>query len=151
MIRIILTVSAATALLSLFPSTAFACECAVPWEKSQAQQVKLARKQALSVFVGEVAAIIDLQTVFDVKFKVRGIWKGPTAGEISVLTRHTDVACGIAFRVGESYLVYAWRLIPPDPDALELETSICSRTRRLAHADLDLKVLGRPNTPKPGQ
>lgn len=48
--------------------------------------------------------------------------------------------CGYPFRVGERYLVYASNGYEGEP---ELWTNICTRTKSLANAANDVKVLGK--------
>jgi hypothetical protein len=55
---------------------------------------------------------------------------------VQVVTGLGDSDCGYGFRVGEKYLVYAFR----DEDN-KLETSICTRTRPLSQADKDLDYI----------
>ena len=64
-------------------------------------------------------------------------FRGVDAPTVSVLTAGSSTACGVAFKQGERYLVYATRA----PDGRGLVTSLCSRTRRLADADEDVRFL----------
>jgi hypothetical protein len=53
-----------------------------------------------------------------VKFKVERYWKGKPAG-YATLETPTTLCCGYGFRVGEKYLVYAYR-----EKSARLETSV---------------------------
>jgi MYXO-CTERM domain-containing protein len=80
-------------------------------------------------------------------------WKGEPGPSVSIRTADNSAACGRAFEIGESYLVYALEV---DGD---LSHNQCSRTRRMAEAQEDLAVLGtaigepepppRPAAPEP--
>lgn len=59
--------------------------------------------------------------------------RGMQATEVDVLTGLGGGDCGYGFKIGQRYLVYAYR----DEKDRRLSTSICSRTRLLSEADDD--------------
>lgn len=115
---------------------ATACSCADPGPPCRA----LPRSDA--VFVGEVAEISDaggepprrVRLVVEESFHGGGGKQGAT---LEVGTGRGGGDCGYGFEAGERYLVYAER--PRGSDALY--TGICTRTRRLADAAVDLDYL----------
>ena len=81
-----------------------------------------------------------------VTVELRSVWKGCGEGEplgegrrTVVWTGLDDGDCGYDFAAGTSYLIYAFAT-----DDGELNTGICSRTRRLDAAAADLAALGEP-------
>lgn len=141
--KTILCTVGVAALLLLLPAATQACSCNLPpLKKSEKQLIELGRKASKAVFVGEVVEISvptitsgESTWVSEVKFKVRKWWKGAGAEEVSVFTANVCCICGYEFKVGESYLVYAH-------GENRLSTDTCTRTRKLAEAEDDLKVLG---------
>jgi hypothetical protein len=70
-----------------------------------------------------------------VEFALSNAFRGGITGAtVSVRTAGSGPACGYTFKVGEQYLVYAYR--PKDGSGLAV--SLCSRTRPLANAAEDL-------------
>ena len=127
------------------PAAVFACSCVadIPQEDSF--------NQAKAVFSGTVLSIRDKEGFLGVDFshreatiQVSETWKGTAVGVVTVATGRDDGDCGFVFQTGEKYLVYAY-------DAsrdyqTELGTGICQRTKLLAQADEDLKMLGPGGT-----
>jgi hypothetical protein len=118
------------------------CQCPAPREPAMAE------RHALAVFRGTVIDLIDT-TVFNAAarrsdpgvaaaIRVEASWKGPLDSVIVVLTRRPSEGCGVPFRTGERYLVYAVGYRD------DLQTSACLRTRRVADATEDLTSLGAP-------
>jgi len=102
--------------------------------------------QSDAVFVGTVTAIRPMRTpeterlvlerrsvAFSVEKGVRGI----SGSTVDVRTGFGGGDCGIDFKIGERYVVYAYR----HPDG-SLSTGICSRTRLAAEAAEDLAYFG---------
>lgn len=72
------------------------------------------------------------------KFKVEKYWKGVKETFITVVgAPATAGACGLPVKVGEKYLIYAFK-----SDEGQLETSFCA-SRWLELAKEDFKVLGK--------
>ena len=138
--------------LLMLPGIGHACSCSLPpIGKTEKQLIELERKKSKAVFVGEVLEIIVPNTpsgepawVAEVKFKVQKSWKGSVAEEVSVFTANVCCICGYMFKVGERYLVYAH-------GSDKLGTDICTRTKRMANAEIDLMVLGKAKALKKGK
>lgn len=79
-----------------------------------------------------------------VKFSVEQAYSGVTGTEIEVFTGLGGGDCGVGFRTGQRYLVYAFRFQD------KLTTSICTRTRPFSQATEDLAFLGTLATARPG-
>jgi len=71
-----------------------------------------------------------------VKFAVEQSYLGVDGTEVEVFTGFGGGDCGYEFKIGERYLVYAYR------DHIRLVTGICTRTRPFAKATEDLAFLG---------
>lgn len=127
------------------PTVAFACSCVVDISQNDSFN------QAKAVFSGTVLSIQDKEGFFGIDFshreatiQVRETWKGAAAGVVAVATGRDDGDCGFAFQKGEQYLVYAHDT--SGDYKTELGTGICQRTKLLALADEDLKMLGPGKT-----
>jgi hypothetical protein len=119
----------------------WACSCVPPPPPREALQ------EAAAVFSGTV---VELQTAGDGRLQatldVDTAWKhaGRYAEETYVVGTPSDGAmCGFPFRLGERYIVYAYRDDPGDP-AGPLETHLCTRTRLYDPAEA--AELGSPST-----
>jgi MYXO-CTERM domain-containing protein len=112
--------------------------------------VEAAREDATAVFEGRVLSIEDVPSAGEpsvgeklVTLAVVRTWKGVESDErIAVYTNAQSAACGYSFAKDTSYLVYA-----RSSDDKKLNVSSCSRTKPLADAADDLKVLGAGSTP----
>ncbi len=98
------------------------------------------------VFSGEVANIKPSDSggpSVAVTFKVERWWKQGGREEMTISSNVDDGAnCGFQFAVGQKWLVYAHA----SPRG-ELWTGSCTRTKGLAVATEDLKVLGKGKAP----
>jgi hypothetical protein len=140
--RLVAQLALAAALFGVaaqLPARAHACSCMM-----QAQPD--AYEQSVAVFEGHVLEVKappspDAPGQTSVRMQVVRAWKGIESEEVTITTAANSAACGYAFAVDESYLVYA--------DALdgELQVSLCSRTQPIAAAGEDLKALGLGATP----
>jgi len=129
MARVQLLFSAAfvAALLSARP--AYACTCAGGGAPCQAFF------DAPAVFVGKVVSIEERPGFRRrVHLVVGEAFRGVTSQETDIDTGSGGGDCGYSFKVGESYVVYAY----PQKDVQALSTSICTRTRPLSDAHDDL-------------
>ncbi len=63
--------------------------------------------------------------------------RGMQTAEVDVVTGWGGGDCGYGFKIGERYLVYAYR----DEKDQRLSTSICSRTRKLSEANDDFAFI----------
>ena len=117
-------------------ATAFACSCAPP----EGPSAELGRASA--VFSGRVMEVRGpkgagrTHGMVEAVFEVGRAWKGAAGKQISVYTYSDSAACGYAFEAGRSYLVYAY------VGGGRLTTGLCSRTKRLEDAGVDLSELG---------
>ena len=139
----------ALASLVFFAEDARACSCAGNVPPCQAYW------QASTVFVGTATGMTEpprltveearrredageyvwSQRVF--KFAVERPLRGVEGVQVEVGTGMGGGDCGYGFRVGERYLVYAYR----DEKTGKLSTSICTRTRPLTRAGEDLQYI----------
>jgi hypothetical protein len=72
---------------------------------------------------------------YRVKFEVTRRWKGSQTGSIVVVTRLSGEACGFPFEEKKEYLVY----VAPGP--AKIETGICTGTKSVVGADLEMGQL----------
>jgi len=134
----------------LASATANACTCAgsgAPCESFGA---------AAAVFAGTVIGErtseqpkqrdqIDIDwTPRAVKFSVEQAYSGVTGTEIEVFTGRGGGDCGVRFKAGQRYLVYAYRYQD------KLTTSICTRTKPFSQATEDLAFLGTLSSARSG-
>jgi hypothetical protein len=128
--------------------TALACSCAPPGSPGEALD------GAAAVFAGQVVALDfggPVDGVFstgdpvEVTFRVSALWKGPSQRSMVVHTVRSTVSCGYEFQLGREYLVYA------TGSDKHLATGLCTRTRPLEQAGVDLAELGDslPLPPEP--
>jgi hypothetical protein len=105
-----------------------------------------ALERSSSVFSGRVTKISRpfLDTVgitrsgnHRVEFAIRKHWKGAQSKVAVVLTRLSGEACGFPFQEGQEYLVY----VAPGPGGIE--TGICTGTKSVAGAELEMEQLDR--------
>jgi len=120
------------------------CACLIKYS-DDAKQVKYERKKFKVVFSGQVLDIKEKgENDLEVIFEVKESWKNAKVSQISVFTvKSTPYSCGYDFVKGETYLVFARKT---DEDTLR--TTICSRTKLVTKAALDLRVLGKGKVPK---
>ena len=111
-----------------------------------------ALQRADAVFSGRVVSVREVVlsdgeplrrwTQRAVTLKVDRAWKGLESDLVTVVTGMGGGDCGYTFARGRRYLVYANGLGEERQGALS--TGICDRTRPLAQAAEDLRVLGTP-------
>src|SRR5260370_347920 len=80
------------------------------------------------------------------KFSVEQAYLGVEGAEVEVATGMGGGDCGYGFKLGERYLVYAYR----SGDNNRLATGICTRTKPYAMANEDLEFLGTLSSVAPG-
>jgi len=134
--------------ISFAATEVHACSCAVSL-KHQKQQVKKAKLDASTVFIGRVVEIVKTKdpdgnstSAMKAVFELSRVWKGELKRTISVYTVNGDL-CGFNFEKGSEYLVYAY---DSSGSVDTLFTTICSRTK-IAHGKYfltDLKYLEKP-------
>jgi hypothetical protein len=133
--RLFLTLALAL-LFSALPAPAAACTCVGPNPTCQAVWT------TPDIFVGQVLAIespADAQPFLRRRVRIRSteVFRGGVSGEVDVWTGLGGGDCGYDFKVGETYLVYAYR----DATTNRISTGICSNTQKLATAGADLAYL----------
>ena len=78
------------------------------------------------------------------KFSVEQSYLGVPGTEVEVFTGRGGGDCGYQFKIGQRYLVYAYK------DQDKLNTGICTRTKPFSSATEDLAFLGGLATTTPG-
>jgi hypothetical protein len=128
-IRLVAALAIGAATLS--PEPASACSCAPPGSPCESAW------QAEAVFVGHVVSI-ESTSVSGRRAQLAVVepFRGIRSSQVTLATGSGGADCGYPFRIGESYVVYAYR-----SPAGELATSSCSRTRPVATATADLTYL----------
>ena len=117
-------------------------------------------RESEAVFSGEVVDIdADADEDFvpgppplhldPVTFEIEESWKGISEGQQQVVVRGDGpgASCGIQFREGERYLVYAYR--GGEGEDGPLGTGVCEGTKPLAVAEDDLRVLNSAESTLP--
>jgi hypothetical protein len=127
--------------LGMVADRAEACEC--PSSGPPCQNYF----QVDAIFLGTVQTISPLEGTRDLRrlvvFTMDRAFRGVDGVTAEVATGMGGGDCGYPFRVGERYIVYAFRT----RDGSRLAASICSRTRPAAGAVEDLKFIeGLPTT-----
>lgn len=131
-------------LIGSFPSITSACSCA----EMPSVEEEFERSQA--VFSGKV---LDVREKKDIKgfmrksvlFEVTNTWKGVEQSQVIITTGQGGGDCGIDFKVGHDYLVYANE--SKMYGAKSLVSIICDRTNELSTLQEDLKILGEGQPP----
>jgi hypothetical protein len=127
--------------------------CYCRYSTSPDQQIADVRsdlKTSDAVFVGKVTSVLDTLRrsgsfhyhTRRAIFALQAVWKGPTAGAVTVLTGMGWGESGIQFAVGERYLVFA----TADSNGVFF-TKWCSHTELLASASRYLPALGEARVP----
>ncbi|WP_142331717.1 cobalamin biosynthesis protein CbiN [Bacillus cereus] len=113
----------------ILPEKSYACECmkASPEEKLQNNDV---------VFEGKVLEVQKKDGKTKTLFEVKRIWKGTNSSQIIVYTSFSS--CTFRFAEGGEYLVFS--SYRGDEN---LETSMCSGTKRLDEAGADKVALSQ--------
>jgi len=81
------------------------------------------------------------------KFSIEEPFLGVAGANVEIATGTGGGDCGYDFKIGERYLVYAYRYSDEDS---RLSTGICTRTRPYAKAEEDLEFLRRVSSLDPG-
>jgi hypothetical protein len=133
----------AVVFLMICGNAAHACECI------RTPTVGEAFEEADAVFSGKVISVRDYRA----RIQIERVWKGTLPAEVTSFTSDRIIdrrgkrpqvviltsSCGMVFREGESYLVYA--------TGKNLKPTECSRTSYLGLAQEDLKELGAGYAP----
>ena len=121
----------AFAILLLHADVAQACICEEYGIKSYGKLIAHEYNQRTAVFSGEVTELSDTR----VKLRVERLWKGDLGGEVTL--PNGGSSCYFGFRLGETYLVYAY-----EREGV-LRTDICTLTKRMAEAEKDIPILDK--------
>jgi len=98
-----------------------------------------------AVFTGKAVSRKRIKHGYTFEFKVKEVWKGISQSYVLVSTGRGGGDCGYRFKIGKSYIVYAYHSkMYADHYKNGLETIICTRTNLLAQADFDIQELGPP-------
>ena len=127
---LLIALLAAGGLVFVVPGRVLACSCvpSPPFEKSV--------KEADAVFAGAVASSEQVSGVetevvaptygeFVYTFNVDEVVSGEVGATVEVHAYSSSAACGIQFREGDRYVVFAYERRG------DLETNLCSRTERI--------------------
>lgn len=130
--------------IGTFPSMASACECA------ELPSVEAEFENSKAVFSGKVIDIREKGSLKgyrskSVLFEVKNTWKGVTQSQIIITTGQGGGDCGIDFKEGEEYLVYANDSTMYGKKTLV--SIICDRTNDLKSSQEDLEILGEGRAP----
>jgi hypothetical protein len=136
MLRSCVAMLATVVTLWLAPSAARACSCLPPPPPGEALG------NALAVFEGRAADVVEEERQHRFSFEVSRVWKGDVGPQTHVITASDSAACGRGYTLGETYLVYAYR----GQDG-GLADGLCTRTRERSHALEDLAALGPGHEP----
>lgn len=124
----------AAAFIALFLTAQIVHACSCPPPPSLAEAVA----GADAVFLGRVLSfeLAPAPTERVAQFEIIKVWKGRPIEVSRVFTPENEAACGVDFRVGETYIVYAAK-----EESGALHTHLCSRTWFAAGAQEDLDYL----------
>lgn len=138
--RFLISLSIATALLTLSISDVKACTCWVVgppceeyWRSQAVFAGKVIKKSTFYVEEGEGDSRHKYQRVL-VRFSIEQAFKGIAGDEVEIATGLGGGDCGYHFKDGERYLVYA---IPDGANKSRLYAGICNRIKLVAEAEED--------------
>ncbi len=132
--QIVVVIAAALFIFTALAAPRVSSACTCPPPSSLAQTVAAAD----AVFMGKVISfeLVPAQPERVARFEVMKVWKGRPLEVAEIFTAENEAACGYGFRVGETYLVYAYK-----DDSGKLHTHVCTRTWPASGAQADLKYL----------
>ncbi|WP_439019944.1 cobalamin biosynthesis protein CbiN [Bacillus thuringiensis] len=125
--RIIYLLSLVLICSFIFSDKSYACDCtkASPEDRLQKNDV---------VFEGKVLEVQEKDGKMKTLFEVKKIWKGTSSSQIIINTSFSS--CTFRFAEGGEYLVFS-----SYKGKKQLETSICSGTKRLDEAEMEKQAL----------
>ncbi|RIW34649.1 hypothetical protein D3H55_09035 [Bacillus salacetis] len=147
LLNVLVLVSSIFICFTINPNPANACSCIEPLSVED----ELARSEA--VFSGKAVKVTDKEAGFRksglkrIIFEVHETWKGASDSQILITTGSGGGDCGIEFREGEDYLVYA-RQSDMYGGSGDLVTIMCDRTAKLTEAVEDMELLGEGSPPE---
>lgn len=130
--------------ISSFSSEVSACSCV------QLPNVEEELERSNAVFSGKVIDVREKRSLTGnvsklVLFEVTSTWKGVQQSQIMITTGLDSGDCGIDFKGGKEYLVYASESTMYG--AKSLVSIICDRTNQLSSLQSDLAILGEGKPP----
>ncbi len=139
---VLLLLVGALVLGALSPCSVFACSCVIADEAPDA-----ALRRAAAVFAGKAVVVDNFLSRWvgrpvQVTFEVSRVWKGAVGRHVVIKTGSGGSDCGVAFRRGEEYIVYAYDAQGDPLLGSGLAANSCGKTDHLADAREDLAVLG---------
>ncbi|MFF2482525.1 hypothetical protein [Paenibacillus sp. NPDC058071] len=145
-VKMALTVSLLTGLLllagAIAPKAVQACSCVEPvlTEQMKSQDAVFVGEAVSSKTKGFTAFSSTLDKV-EYEFRVAEVWKGQVTSQLKVYSTAGSDSCGMEFKQGESYLVFAKSI------GGKLETGLCGGTKLLSGAGAELSQLGQGSKP----
>ena len=106
------------------------------------RKIRAAAVQADAVFAGTVRSVAEEGGARRAVFAVDRVWRGAPGQEVTIVTANSSAACGVDFREGAAYVVFA------DADAGgQLQAGACGHTAELGGAGPVVRALGEANQP----
>lgn len=132
-----LTTLLIVAVLALPAPPVLACSCPPPPPPKEAME------KSTAVFSGKVlkVEVDEAKHQRTVTIEVERAWKGMDRKTVVITTGSNDGICGYNFQKDRSYLVYA------DGEDGKLSTNICTRTKGIEQAKMDIEALGEGRKP----
>lgn len=116
-------------ILIVLPEKSYACECMKVSPEERLQKTNV-------VFEGKVLEVQEKGGKMEILFEVKKIWKGTSSSQVIIYTSFSS--CTFPFAEGGEYLVFSsYR------GEGQLETSMCSGTKRLDEAGADKVALSQ--------
>ncbi|MDQ4484585.1 cobalamin biosynthesis protein CbiN [Bacillus cereus] len=116
-------------ILIVLPEKSYACECMKVSPEERLQKTNV-------VFEGKVLEVQEKGGKMEILFEVKKIWKGTSSSQVIIYTSFSS--CTFPFTEGGEYLVFSsYR------GEGQLETSMCSGTKRLDEAGADKVALSQ--------
>lgn len=105
----------------LFSNAAYCCSCE-PQGKIDDQQYS----KYDAIFTGKIISIQKKQLIKEITFEIQKQFKGILKlSKITITTSAQEGTCGISPKVGEEWLIYAYR------DKEGFQTNLCTRTKSM--------------------
>ena len=130
--KILLLVATILAATSANVQKTSACTCVPPPPPARAFA------EADAVFMGKVISFEFVENGYRrlAQISLVKIWKGDRSAMSEIYTASSSGACGYDFRVGETYVIYAYK-----DESGRLQTGLCRRTAQVDAATEDLNYL----------
>jgi Carboxypeptidase regulatory-like domain len=149
----LLSIGSLVLTLSSISETALACACTRPplpceayWQV-EAVFIGTAKELSWIEFEEKLENIVLKRKRPVFRFSVDQAFRGVNGAQVAVMTGIGGGDCGYDFKIGEQYLIYAYR----DQQKKEmLSTSVCTRTRPIRNADEDLEYIQGLSKASPG-